>query len=65
MDRNEIMTWLQQVEHPAKGDRNIVELGMVEAVESDGRKVTVTLVFAKHREPLAEYLIGNKIPNKH
>lgn len=59
MDRNEIMTWLQQVEHPAKGDRNIVELGMVEAVESDGRKVTVTLVFAKHRDPLAEYLIGS------
>ena len=36
-----------------------MELGMVEAVESDGRKVTVTLSFAKHRDPLAEYLIGS------
>ena len=59
MDRNEIMTWLQQVEHPAKGDKNIVELGMVETVESEGDMVTVTLAFAKHRDPLAEYLIGS------
>jgi ATP-binding protein involved in chromosome partitioning len=59
MDRNEIMTWLQQVEHPAKGDKNIVELGMVETVESEGDKITVTLAFAKHRDPLAEYLIGS------
>ena len=59
MNTNDIRTWLQQVEHPAKGDKNIVELGMVEAVESDGRKVTVTLSFAKHRDPLAEYLIGS------
>ena len=59
MDRNEIMTWLQQVEHPAKGDKNIVELGMVETVESEEDMVTVTLAFAKHRDPLAEYLIGS------
>ena len=59
MNTNDIRTWLQQVEHPAKGDKNIVELGMVEAVEFDGRKVTVTLSFAKHRDPLAEYLIGS------
>ena len=59
MNTNEITRWLQQVEHPAKGDRNIVELGMVEGVSVEENTVTVTLVFAKHRDPLAEYLIGS------
>ena len=52
------MQWLQEVEHPAK-DRNIVELGMIEGIEDDGNKIVVTLGFAKHRNPLAEYLIGS------
>ena len=55
----EIMKWLQEVEHPAKGDKNIVELGMVEKVEAQDSKVTVTMSFSKHRDPLAEYLIGS------
>ena len=56
--RNDIVQWLQEVEHPAK-DRNIVELGMIEGIEDDGNKIVVTLGFAKHRDPLAEYLIGS------
>ena len=56
---NEIMKWLREVEHPAKGDRNIVELGMVEKIKAADGKVTVTLSFSKHRDPLAEYLIGS------
>ena len=59
MKENEIMKWLLEVEHPAKGDKNLVELGMVENVDIEGDKVTVTLGFAKHRDPLAEYLIGS------
>lgn len=59
MKENEIMKWLFEVQHPAKGDRNVVELGLVEKVESEGNKVTVTLGFSKHRDPLAEYLIGS------
>ncbi len=59
MKENEIMKWLLEVEHPAKGDRNIVELGMVETVAADENSVTVTLAFTKHRDPLAEYLIGS------
>jgi len=54
-----IKQWLQEVEHPAKGDKNIVELGMVESVEAGDGFITVTLAFAKHRDPLAEYLIGS------
>ena len=56
---NQIITWLQEVEHPAKGDKNIVELGMVEKIEAGEGKVTVILSFPKHRDPLAEYLIGS------
>ena len=55
---NEIQNWLREVEHPAKGDKNIVELGMVENIEVEEGAVTVTLAFSKHRDPLAEYLIG-------
>ena len=59
MKHNEIMKYLYDVQHPAKGDRNIVELGMVDKVEIDGNRVTVTLAFPKHRDPLAEYLTGS------
>ena len=59
MKVNEVNRWLLEVEHPAKGDRNIVELGMVENVEVSEGKVSVTLAFSKHRDPLAEYLIGS------
>ncbi|MBQ2113144.1 MAG: Mrp/NBP35 family ATP-binding protein [Bacteroidales bacterium] len=59
MNINEVNNWLQEVEHPAKGDRNIIELGMVENIEAGEGSVTVTLAFAKHRDPLAEYLIGS------
>ena len=53
------MKMLFEVQHPAKDDKSIVELGMVENVQIDGNKVTVTLAFSKHRDPLAEYLIGS------
>ena len=33
MKENEIMKMLLDVTHPAKGDRNIVELGLVESVK--------------------------------
>ena len=59
MENQDIMIWLQEVEHPAKGDKNIVELGMVENIEAGDGFVTVTLAFSKHRDPLAEYLIGS------
>jgi ATP-binding protein involved in chromosome partitioning len=59
VNKENIIQWLQEVEHPAKGDKNIVELGMVGNVEISGSNVTVTLGFAKHRDPLAEYLIGS------
>ncbi|MBO5814777.1 MAG: Mrp/NBP35 family ATP-binding protein [Bacteroidales bacterium] len=59
MKEQEIKEWLLAVEHPAKGDKNIVELGMVENIEVSEDSIIVTLAFAKHRDPLAEYLIGS------
>ncbi len=59
MKKEEIVEFLREVEHPANGDKSIVELGMVENVEIEGSKVVVTLGFPKHRDPLAEYLIGS------
>ena len=59
INSNDVNKWLQEVEHPAKGDKNLVELGMVENIEIAEGQVTVTLAFAKHRDPLAEYLIGS------
>ena len=59
MTDKEILNYLSEVEHPAKGDKNLVELGMIEKIEVENDKVTVVLVFAKHRDPLAEYLIGS------
>ena len=39
MTKEEVLEFLREVHHPAKEDRDIVELGMVQAVEiiSDGR----------------------------
>ena len=59
MKPNEINKWLFEVQHPAKGDKNVVELGMVENIDIQDNKVIVTLAFSKHRDPLAEYLIGS------
>ena len=53
-----VIIWLREVEHPAK-DKSIVDLGMVENIEIGEGSITVTLAFAKHRDPLAEYLIGS------
>ena len=59
MEKAIILGWLKEVEHPAKGDRNIVDLGMIENLEISEGAVTLTLGFSKHRDPLAEYLIGS------
>jgi len=58
MDKNEILDFLKEVRHPAQGDRDIVELGMVHSVDFPDGTVRVTLGFPKRRDPLTEYLVG-------
>ena len=62
MNREEIIGYLKEVLHPGKGDKNIVELGMVSGIEIDGEAVSVTLAFPKRRDPLTEYLVGSAFP---
>jgi hypothetical protein len=59
MNEEKILDLLRTVTHPGKGDKNIVELGMVERILSDSGKVEITLAFPKHRDPLTEYLVGS------
>ena len=59
MNEKDILNALREVKHPAKGDRDIVELGMAGEISVSGNKVSVTLCFPKHRDPLAEYLAGS------
>ena len=58
MTKESILDALREVRHPGKGDRDIVDLGMVHDVEMADGLVRVTLAFSKRRDPLAEYLIG-------
>ena len=58
MSQEEILEFLKEVHHPAKDDRDIVELGMVQAVDIADGAVTVTLGFPKQRDPLKKYILG-------
>ena len=58
MSQEEILEFLKEVHHPAKDDRDIVELGMVQAVEIADGAVSVTLGFPKQRDPLKKYILG-------
>lgn len=58
MTAQEILNALQEVKHPAKGEKSIVELDMVQNIEILADKTVVTLAFGRRRDPLAEYLIG-------
>ncbi|MCQ2176931.1 MAG: Mrp/NBP35 family ATP-binding protein [Bacteroidales bacterium] len=58
MKEKDILEFLKEVRHPAKDDRDIVELGMVSAIDITDSSVCVTLGFPKRRDPLTEYLVG-------
>ena len=58
MNNNEILRWLQEVQHPAKGDQSIVALGMVEEIKCEEGRIHVTLAFPKRPDPLKNYLVG-------
>ncbi|MBR3989691.1 MAG: P-loop NTPase, partial [Bacteroidales bacterium] len=58
MDQTDILQWLQEVQHPAKGDQSVVALGMVEGIELADGSIHVTLAFPKRPDPLKNYLVG-------
>ena len=59
ISKEDIIQALRDVHHPARQDRDIVDLGMVHDVQVTEKDVVVTLAFPKRRDPLAEYLIGS------
>ena len=59
MTEQQILEILQDVRHPGRGDKSVVELGMVHSIDIKEDGVSVTLAFSKRRDPLAEYLIGS------
>lgn len=58
MTDSQITALLQEVLHPGKQSRNIVELGMVGKITNQDKHITVELLFGPNRDPLQEYLIG-------
>ena len=56
--REEVLGWLLDVQHPAKGDQDVVQLGMVENIELGEGRIKVTLGFPKRPDPLKNYLVG-------
>ena len=59
MDQYEVLKLLHEVRHPGKGDQDIVELGFVNDIKVEDRKVTLTLAFPGRKDPLADYLAGS------
>ena len=58
MTADEIKEYLREVHHPAKEDRDIVDLGMVQGIEIGNASVVVSLGFPKQRDPLKKYIVG-------
>ena len=57
-DKNQVLDWLSEVVHPAREDRSLVELGMVDSIEVTEGRIEVTLAFPKRPDPLKTYLHG-------
>lgn len=57
-DKNQVLDWLSEVVHPAREDRSLVELGMVDSIEVTEGRIEVTLAFPKRPDPLKSYLQG-------
>ena len=54
----EILRALSEVTHPARDDRSLIDLGMVEDISLEGEKIIVTLGFSHRQDPLKDYLVG-------
>ena len=58
LNKQDVLVWLQEVEHPAKGDQSLPQLGMIDKVEVTEGHIQVTLAFPKRPDPLKSYLVG-------
>ena len=58
MEKQQILQALQEVLHPGRQNKSIVELGMVKDILAQDNHIEITLGFPKRRDPLTEYLVG-------
>lgn len=58
MDKQQILQVLQEVLHPGRQSKSIVELGMVQSIECSDNSIDIVLGFPRQRDPLTEYLVG-------
>lgn len=58
MEKQQILQVLQEVLHPGRQNKSIVELGMVKDILAQDNHIEITLGFPKRRDPLTEYLVG-------
>ena len=58
MEASEILRALSEVTHPAREDKSLIDLGMIEDISLEGEKIIVTLGFSGRQDPLKDYLVG-------
>ena len=58
IEANEILRALAEVTHPAREERSLIDLGMVEDISQEDGKIIVTLGFQSRQDPLKDYLAG-------
>ena len=58
ISKEEIINALGEVKHPGMEDRSLLELGMVDGIEQEDGRITVTLAFPRKPDPLKNYLVG-------
>ena len=58
LNKEQVIQWLREVQHPGADDKNVVELGLVQDVTLAAGRIGVTLAFPKRPDPLKNYLTG-------
>ena len=58
LNKEQVIAWLREVQHPGADDKNVVELGLVQEVTLAEGRIGVTLAFPKRPDPLKNYLTG-------
>ena len=58
MKKEEVLQWLQEVQHPGRGEADIVALGMVQDIGLEEGRVRVTLAFLDLAQKLAASVEG-------
>ena len=58
LNKEQVIAWLREVQHPGADDKNVVELGLVQEVTLAEGRIDVTLAFPKRPDPLKNYLTG-------